>query len=75
MSSFTATTGIFEDQIEKDEEKEPNDFMPDNYRKTLIRQIVQHAFRNCRYVARGQWITRAPSLKKKSHIVRQGSDE
>ncbi|MCB0603626.1 MAG: 1,2-phenylacetyl-CoA epoxidase subunit A [Saprospiraceae bacterium] len=66
----------FESRIEKDEKIEPNDFMPDNYRKTLIRQIAQHAHSEIvGMLPEGNWITRAPSLKRKAILLAKVQDE
>jgi ring-1,2-phenylacetyl-CoA epoxidase subunit PaaA len=66
----------FEGRIEKDEKIEPNDFMPDNYRKTLIRQIAQHAHSEIvGMLPEGNWITRAPSLKRKAILLAKVQDE
>ena len=66
----------FESRIEKDEKIEPNDFMPDNYRKTLIRQIAQHAHSEIvGMMPEDNWITRAPSLKRKAILLAKVQDE
>lgn len=66
----------FEGRIQKDEKIEPNDFMPDNYRKTLIRQIAQHAHSEIvGMLPEGNWITRAPSLKRKAILLAKVQDE
>ena len=60
----------FEARIAKDEKIEPNDYMPDQYRKTLIRQIAQHAHSELvGMLPEGNWITRAPSLKRKAILL------
>ena len=61
----------------KDEMKiEPNDFMPDDYRKSLIRQIGQHAHSEIIGMQpEGNWITRAPTLKRKIALVAKVQDE
>ncbi len=66
----------FEARIAKDEKIEPNDFMPEHYRKTLIRQIAQHAHSEIvGMLPEGNWITRAPSLKRKSILLAKVQDE
>jgi len=66
----------FEARIAKDEKIEPNDFMPDHYRKTLIRQIAQHAHSELvGMLPEGNWITRAPSLKRKAILLAKVQDE
>jgi len=66
----------FEARIAKDEKIEPNDYMPDHYRKTLIRQIAQHAHSELvGMLPEGNWITRAPSLKRKAILLAKVQDE
>ncbi len=67
---------IFEQNIEKDISIEPKDWMPDAYRKTLIRQIGQHAHSEVvGMLPEGNWITRAPSLKRKAVLLAKVQDE
>jgi ring-1,2-phenylacetyl-CoA epoxidase subunit PaaA len=55
---------------------EPKDWMPDDYRKTLIRQISQHAHSEIvGMLPEGNWITRAPSLRRKSVLLAKVQDE
>ena len=55
---------------------EPRDWMPDAYRKTLIRQISQHAHSEIIGMQpEGNWITRAPSLKRKAILMAKVQDE
>jgi ring-1,2-phenylacetyl-CoA epoxidase subunit PaaA len=55
---------------------EPQDWMPDAYRKTLVRQISQHAHSEIvGMLPEGNWITRAPSLKRKAILVAKAQDE
>ena len=57
---------IFEGKLSRNEFIEPKDWMPDNYRKHLIRQISQHAHSEIvGMLPEGNWITRAPSLRAK----------
>ncbi len=66
----------FEARIARDESIEPNDPMPDAYRKTLIRQISQHAHSEVvGMLPEGGWITRAPSLKRKEILLAKVQDE
>jgi len=54
----------FISKIDKNESIEPKDWMPEKYRKTLIRQISQHAHSEIIGMQpEGNWITRAPSLR------------
>jgi ring-1,2-phenylacetyl-CoA epoxidase subunit PaaA len=66
----------FEARIADGEFVEPKDWMPDHYRKTLVRQISQHA--HSEYVGmlpEGNWITRAPTLKRKAILLAKVQDE
>ena len=55
---------------------EPKDWMPDGYRKTLIRQISQHAHSEVvGMLPEGNWITRAPSLQRKAILLAKVQDE
>ena len=67
---------IFEDKIEKEIKIEPKDWMPDAYRKTNIRQISQHAHSEIvGMLPEGNWISRAPSLKRKAILIAKVQDE
>ncbi|EOM76172.1 1,2-phenylacetyl-CoA epoxidase subunit A [Rhodococcus rhodnii] len=66
----------FDDTIASDQRIEPRDWMPDGYRKTLIRQIAQHAHSEIIGMQpEGNWITRAPSLRRKSILLAKVQDE
>jgi len=66
----------FAARIARDEKIEPQDAMPDAYRKTLIRQISQHAHSEVvGMLPEGGWITRAPSLKRKEILLAKVQDE
>jgi ring-1,2-phenylacetyl-CoA epoxidase subunit PaaA len=67
---------IFQSKIDNDIKIEPNDWMPDEYRKTLIRQISQHAHSEIvGMLPEGNWITRAPSLRRKAVLLAKVQDE
>jgi ring-1,2-phenylacetyl-CoA epoxidase subunit PaaA len=67
---------IFLDKIEKEIKIEPRDWMPDAYRKTLVRQISQHAHSEIvGMLPEGNWISRAPSLKRKAILIAKVQDE
>lgn len=67
---------VFQARIDADERIEPKDWMPDAYRKTLIRQISQHAHSELvGMLPEGNWITRAPSLKRKAILLAKVQDE
>ncbi|MEM7268486.1 MAG: 1,2-phenylacetyl-CoA epoxidase subunit PaaA [Pseudomonadota bacterium] len=66
----------FQKRIDADEKIEPNDPMPEGYRKTLIRQIGQHAHSEIvGMLPEGNWITRAPSLRRKAALLAKVQDE
>src|SRR6516165_8947592 len=66
----------FEARIGAEEKIEPNDWMPERYRRTLIRQISQHAHSEIvGMLPEGNWITRAPSLKRKAILLAKVQDE
>src|SRR5437773_9141820 len=67
---------IFLDKIEREIKIEPKDWMPDAYRKTLIRQISQHAHSEIvGMLPEGNWITRAPTLRRKVILLAKVQDE
>ena len=66
----------FEATIDADEKVEPRDWMPEGYRQTLIRQIAQHAHSEVIGMQpEGNWITRAPTLKRKAILIAKIQDE
>ncbi len=66
----------FDEKMEKDEAIEAKDWMPDDYRKTLIRQIAQHAHSEIvGMLPEGNWITRAPNLRRKAILLAKVQDE
>ncbi len=66
----------FQDRIDQETKIEPKDWMPDAYRKTLIRQISQHAHSEIvGMLPEGGWITRAPSLRRKLILLAKVQDE
>src|SRR3982751_4186864 len=66
----------FDRLVAADERIEPRDWMPEAYRKTLIRQIAQHAHSEIIGMQpEGNWITRAPSLKRKAILLAKVQDE
>ena len=66
----------FQAKIDADIKIEPNDWMPEAYRKTLMRQISQHAHSEIvGMLPEGNWITRAPSLKRKAVLLAKVQDE
>src|ERR1700747_899361 len=66
----------FEQVIERSDRIEPRDWMPDKYRSTLVRQIAQHAHSEIIGMQpEGNWITRAPSLRRKAVLIAKVQDE
>ncbi|MCW2613976.1 MAG: phenylacetate-CoA oxygenase, PaaG subunit [Frankiales bacterium] len=66
----------FQALVDADGRVEPRDWMPDGYRKTLVRQIAQHAHSEIIGMQpEGNWITRAPSLRRKCILVAKVQDE
>ncbi|WP_212515455.1 1,2-phenylacetyl-CoA epoxidase subunit PaaA [Acinetobacter soli] len=66
----------FDQCIKQDSFIEPKDWMPDAYRKTLIRQISQHGHSEVvGMLPEGNWITRAPTLKRKAVLLAKVQDE
>jgi ring-1,2-phenylacetyl-CoA epoxidase subunit PaaA len=66
----------FEDTITRNRRIEPRDWMPDSYRATMIRQIAQHAHSEIIGMQpEGNWITRAPSLRRKAILLAKVQDE
>ncbi len=67
---------LFQQKIDTETKIEPKDWMPDAYRKTNIRQISQHAHSEVvGMLPEGNWITRAPSLKRKAILLAKVQDE
>ncbi|WP_299684427.1 1,2-phenylacetyl-CoA epoxidase subunit PaaA [uncultured Tateyamaria sp.] len=66
----------FQARIDAGDKIEPKDWMPEGYRKTLIRQIGQHAHSEIvGQLPEGNWITRAPSLERKAILLAKVQDE
>ncbi|MDU0288506.1 1,2-phenylacetyl-CoA epoxidase subunit PaaA [Saccharothrix longispora] len=66
----------FERTVAAGQRVEPRDWMPDGYRKTLIRQIAQHAHSEIIGMQpEGNWISRAPSLRRKAILLAKVQDE
>ncbi len=71
-----AKLAAFQARIDAGEKIEPKDWMPEGYRKTLIRQIGQHAHSEIvGQLPEGNWITRAPSLERKAILLAKVQDE
>src|SRR5690606_18366873 len=71
-----ALQAAFDAKIAADGRIEPRDWMPEAYRKTLVRQISQHAHSEIvGMLPEGNWISRAPSLKRKAILIAKVQDE
>ena len=76
LEAETDPQSLFDALIENEQRIEPRDWMPEAYRKTLIRQISQHAHSEIIGMQpEGNWITRAPSLKRKAILMAKVQDE
>jgi ring-1,2-phenylacetyl-CoA epoxidase subunit PaaA len=72
----TEKSAAFEARVAADEFIEPKDWMPEAYRRTLVRQISQHAHSEIvGMLPEGNWITRAPSLRRKAILIAKVQDE
>ncbi len=66
----------FQARIDAEDRIEANDWMPDAYGRTLVRQISQHAHSEIiGQLPEGGWITRAPSLRRKAALLAKVQDE
>ena len=66
----------FQTKVDAEKRIEPKDWMPDRYRQTLIRQMSQHAHSEVvGMLPEGNWLTRAPSLKRKAILMAKIQDE
>jgi ring-1,2-phenylacetyl-CoA epoxidase subunit PaaA len=71
-----APAARFQSRVDAEDKIEPKDWMPDGYRQTLIRQISQHAHSEIvGMLPEGNWITRAPTLLRKSILIAKVQDE
>src|SRR5690606_25878639 len=71
-----ALIAAFEARVANDEFIEPKDWMPEAYRRTLIRQMSQHAHSEIvGMLPEGNWITRAPTLRRKLILLAKVQDE
>lgn len=67
---------IFQEKLDQEIKIEPRDWMPEKYRKTLLRQISQHAHSEIvGMLPEGNWITRAPNLRRKVALLAKVQDE
>ena len=75
-ADMSAEEQAFQARIDAGVKIEPKDWMPEAYRKTLVRQISQHAHSEIvGQLPEGNWVTRAPTLKRKSILLAKIQDE
>jgi ring-1,2-phenylacetyl-CoA epoxidase subunit PaaA len=75
-ADMTPEERAFQARIDADIKIEPKDAMPEAYRRTLIRQISQHAHSEIvGMLPEGNWVTRAPTLKRKAILMAKVQDE
>jgi ring-1,2-phenylacetyl-CoA epoxidase subunit PaaA len=75
-AGLSAEEQRFQARVDAEEKIEANDWMPEGYRKTLIRQISQHGHSEVvGMLPEGNWITRAPSLRRKAVLLAKVQDE
>ena len=76
VASLAELEAQFDTIVAADKRIEPRDWMPDGYRKTMIRQIAQHAHSEIIGMQpEGNWISRAPSLRRKAILLAKVQDE
>ena len=76
LDEMDANERAFQERIDRGEKIEPKDWMPDGYRKTLIRQMGQHAHSEIvGQLPEGNWISRAPTLERKAILLAKVQDE
>jgi ring-1,2-phenylacetyl-CoA epoxidase subunit PaaA len=76
MTAATDPRARFDELIDAGEKIEPRDWMPEGYRRTMIRQIAQHAHSEViGQQPEGNWITRAPTLRRKAILIAKVQDE
>jgi ring-1,2-phenylacetyl-CoA epoxidase subunit PaaA len=76
LDEMSADERHFQERVDAGIKIEPKDAMPEAYRRTLIRQISQHAHSEIvGQLPEGNWITRAPSLKRKAILLAKVQDE
>ncbi len=74
--SAASDFAVFDETIARDQRIEPADEMPEGYRKTMVRQIAQHAHSEIIGMQpEGNWISRAPSLRRKAILLAKVQDE
>jgi ring-1,2-phenylacetyl-CoA epoxidase subunit PaaA len=75
-AELSADERAFQERVDADVKIEPKDWMPEAYRRTLVRQIQQHAHSEIvGMLPEGNWLTRAPTLKRKAILMAKVQDE
>jgi ring-1,2-phenylacetyl-CoA epoxidase subunit PaaA len=75
-NEMSAEERAFQDRIDAGQKIEPKEWMPEGYRKLLVRQISQHAHSEIvGQLPEGNWITRAPTLERKAILLAKVQDE
>lgn len=76
LEEMTPDERAFQERIDADQKIEPKEWMPEAYRKNLVRQISQHAHSELvGQLPEGNWITRAPTLERKAILLAKVQDE
>src|SRR6059058_1122506 len=76
LEDMSADEQAFQARVDAGVRIEPKDWMPEAYRKTLVRQISQHAHSEIvGQLPEGNWVTRAPTLQRKSILLAKIQDE
>ncbi len=76
LAELSPQEQAFQQRIDADIKVEPTDWMPDAYRRTLVRQISQHAHSEIvGMLPEGNWVTRAPTLSRKAILMAKVQDE
>jgi ring-1,2-phenylacetyl-CoA epoxidase subunit PaaA len=76
LNEMSPQERAFQERVDRGEKIEPKEWMPEGYRKTLIRQIGQHAHSEIvGQLPEGNWITRAPTLERKAILLAKVQDE
>ncbi|MEO8588333.1 MAG: 1,2-phenylacetyl-CoA epoxidase subunit PaaA [Flavobacteriales bacterium] len=76
MTDVKNLEDLFQAKVDAELKIEPKDWMPEKYRKTLVRQISQHAHSEVvGMLPEGNWITRAPNLRRKAILLAKVQDE
>ncbi|MCB9170195.1 MAG: 1,2-phenylacetyl-CoA epoxidase subunit A [Flavobacteriales bacterium] len=76
MTEVKDLEALFQARIDAEQKIEPRDWMPEKYRKNLVRQVSQHAHSEVvGMLPEGNWITRAPNLRRKAILLAKVQDE